>query len=238
MKISFCTTCKNRLYQLEKTLPENLKAARGNVEFVLVNYGSEDGLDAYIWQHFEDVIDKEILRYVDAKDMGGFHASIAKNLAHRAATGDILFNLDADNFVGLAAEDLRALIDAPNSIVHGWSGTYFDGTFGRIGMRKDAFLALGGYDESFLPVGYQDADLLARAQAMHMPYLHKPSGAAIANSKHDTIKYTDVKLTYPEMNEGNKKRSLENVKTGRLKANQEGFASVTISINRGPEIVL
>src|SRR5205823_9246972 len=51
-KISFCTTCKNRLWQLSHTLPPNLAAieADGCSELVLVNYNSQDELDVWIRQ--------------------------------------------------------------------------------------------------------------------------------------------------------------------------------------------
>ena len=43
-KVSFCSTCKNRLWQLAHTLPDNLAAiaADSYSEMVLVNYNSED----------------------------------------------------------------------------------------------------------------------------------------------------------------------------------------------------
>ena len=51
MNLSFCITCMNRLYQIEKTLRKNLddnKNSKYNIEFVLVNFNSNDGLTEYI----------------------------------------------------------------------------------------------------------------------------------------------------------------------------------------------
>jgi hypothetical protein len=101
LKISFCTTCKNRLWQLRHTMPPNIAAieADGCSEMVLVNYNSEDGLDEWIGQ-FRPAMDAGTLRYVHERSDPHFHGFKAKNLAHFAATGDFVVNLDADNFVG------------------------------------------------------------------------------------------------------------------------------------------
>ncbi len=56
-KISFCITCKNRLHQIRQTLPKNLEDNRRLqelVEFVLVDFGSTDGLRKWISDNFKN----------------------------------------------------------------------------------------------------------------------------------------------------------------------------------------
>ena len=100
-KISFCMTCKNRLWQLAHTMPRNLFAIRadGCAEMVLVNYNSQDRLDTWIRQ-FRSAVEAGTLRYVHEQSDPYFHTAKAKNLAHLAATGEFVVNLDADNFIG------------------------------------------------------------------------------------------------------------------------------------------
>ena len=45
-KISFCTTCKERLRHLKQTLPKNIKDNSNYpfIEFVILDYNSQDGL--------------------------------------------------------------------------------------------------------------------------------------------------------------------------------------------------
>ena len=66
---------------------------------VLVNYNSQDGLDLWVGK-FHSAIEAGTLRYVHERSDPFFHASKAKNLAHFAATGKFVINLDADNFIG------------------------------------------------------------------------------------------------------------------------------------------
>ncbi|KKL80749.1 hypothetical protein LCGC14_2001600, partial [marine sediment metagenome] len=49
-KISFCTTCMGRLYNLKETLPKNIEAngEYPNVEFVILDYNSSDGLGDWV----------------------------------------------------------------------------------------------------------------------------------------------------------------------------------------------
>ena len=50
MLLSFCITCKNRLHQISKTLPQNLKDNKNkDIEFILVDFSSKDGLKEYVF---------------------------------------------------------------------------------------------------------------------------------------------------------------------------------------------
>lgn len=49
-KISFCTTCMDRLYHLKESLPINLinNSSYANIEFVVLNYNSKDEIDTWM----------------------------------------------------------------------------------------------------------------------------------------------------------------------------------------------
>ena len=94
----------------------------------------------------------DLLRVYTAS-LDEFHASIAKNTAHKVAEEDILVNLDADNF--LNADDVPVII---RHFATGWSAAHMeegqrDGTCGRIACRRKDFIALNGCDEDALPFG-------------------------------------------------------------------------------------
>jgi predicted glycosyltransferase involved in capsule biosynthesis len=220
--ISFCSTCKNRLWQLRQTLPANLDAIRqdGHAELVLVNYNSRDGLDRWI-RRFKSDMRSGVLRYVHQRTEKFFHASKAKNLAHFGARGEFVFNLDADNFIGETLPTMRELWSRePERIIHGFSGRYKDGSYGRIGMRRRTFLRLGGYDEAMLPMGHQDRDLLSRAAiaGLAIAAIPQKSCPAIRNDIKEKIRYTGMN-TYREMSAANSKRLEENVSLKRTMVN-------------------
>jgi hypothetical protein len=57
--LSFCITCKNRFYQIIQTLKKNLEDNRLHsdwIEFILIDFGSTDGLHDWVMNNFmEDI---------------------------------------------------------------------------------------------------------------------------------------------------------------------------------------
>ena len=101
--LSFCITCKNRIHQIRQTLQKNLDDNRSHqdmIEFVLVDFGSTDGLKKWILSNFYQELSSGYLRYYYTDELPLWHASIAKNTAHSLARNNILVNLDCDNYTG------------------------------------------------------------------------------------------------------------------------------------------
>jgi hypothetical protein len=206
-EISFCITCCNRLWQIQQTFETNLANLDADLELVLVDFGSRDGLAEWVWSGFKPEIDSGKVRFYEVCNPVNWSSPRAKNLSHRLATGRYLFNLDADNF--LTAEDILTIRRAASSgsPCHQWTGTFGDGSFGRIGLSGQLFRQIGGYDESFLPMGAQDLDLLNRLNAGGNPViaLGPPTRAAIQNQVSDKIaqsvkKHGDARKQFEEMN--------------------------------------
>ncbi len=238
MTISFCTPCHNRTYQLRKTFERNarLVAAKVDTEWVIVNYNSDDDLDAFM----AGVLPGLTERIVYVREISGrrWHASVAKNVAHRNATGEVLFNLDCDNFIGEhtpAAVEGHFLVGG--QVLHMWSGERGDGTGGRIALSRELFHRLGGYDEAFHPMGYQDFDLLARAEAAGFPVTRCGGSPdlALRNTKEESIRYCDAKgLRWEDFDRQNRARSRANLAAHRLVANvPRGWAPMKIETIRG-----
>lgn len=187
--LSFCTTCRNRLWQLKETLGQNLKSIGDEHEIVLVDYGSSDGLSDWIWSNHEKQIESKKLVFFEVKNEVRWNVARAKNLAHRLAVGDYFFNLDADNFI--TVEDINLIKKARNLKLSCWqfSGIFPDGSYGRIGVPKKVFHEIGGYDETLLAMGGQDKDILRRLSAIHKgAKLSPPTRSAIMNSSRDKVK--------------------------------------------------
>lgn len=226
--ISFCITCMNRLFHLKKTLKKNIIDNENypNVEFILVNYNSQDKLDDWINQNFQKYIDKGILNYYRTCEPKTFHASIAKNLAHTVAQNDIVCNLDGDNFTGKNfAFYINYLFNqyGQKAFFH-FTKKPFWGTEGRIAFTKKEFLDLGGYDEQLLPIGHEDHDLIHRAKAKGLSY----QNVQIENflkylsntEKEKAENCTDNQINYYELENQNIILSDSNIKAGILKANE------------------
>lgn len=227
-QISFCITCKNRLHQISKTLLKNLDDNRSMsefIEFVLVDFGSTDGLKDWIIANFSEDVKTGYLNFFYTKELPNFHASVAKNTSHKLAKGKIVVNLDCDNFTGIdgGLYILSQFSTYGTSIVlHQGSVDPTDGSFGRISMLKKYFLAIGGYDESFHPMAYQDKDLIHRSVEFGLFYTIKDDpkyNKAISNLKDESILYTNSSTPYFIMVRENRLLSLKNIREGNIIVN-------------------
>lgn len=211
-QISLCISCRNRLWQIQQTLSDNLSTLPADMEIVLVDYGSTDGLADWVWQNFEAAIRGGMLVFFQVTNPVSWSSPKAKNLAHRLASGTYVFNADADNF--FTPEDCALIRKAAATGLPSqqWSGDLSDGSFGRIGLPKATFLDIGGYEEDLLPMGTQDRDLLTRLAVLDDKFfkIPPPKKMAVANTPSDKIKelgqlsqQSDAKLAYFFVNQTN-----------------------------------
>lgn len=160
MKLSFCTTCMNRVEHLKETLPHNIKLInKYNSELVLVNYDSKDDIHEYIINNYNEYIENKTLLYLNISNKSFFDPRHAKNIAHKNSTGDVLINLDADNF--LTDNIISEIINDFNSDIN-YLIQSSGGNDGFIVMSRDNFFKLGGYNELMKGYGIEDVDLVAR----------------------------------------------------------------------------
>ncbi len=163
--LSFCTTCKGRLHHLRQTLPHNLRvcADREGIEFVLLDYSSNDGLEEWVRDNLVAEIASGRVVFLSAPGYQYFNINHARNIVHRQAKGNILCSLDADVFV--SSDFIDAIIQTFSGdakvITHGRKSAW-----GRICVRRDHFFAVGGYNEEITGWGRDDQDFISRA-ALH-----------------------------------------------------------------------
>jgi len=214
-RISFCTTCKGRLWQLRQTYLLNVETAieeHDDVEFVLVNYMSPDELDDWVSTRLSRV---EGLVYVRLREPLPWHVCKAKNMGHRATTGDVIVNLDADNFLGEGyVSRVVAEVGPGNAsrlVGHPSVG-------GRIAVHRDDFFAVGGYDESLAPMGHEDNDLEARLVLNGVKVAHWPRGPLpVDNTDEQRAEFCDA--NFPECARRSEEISAGNLRAGRIVAN-------------------
>jgi hypothetical protein len=153
----------NRIEHLQSTLIKNIEdnISYGDVEFILLDYNSSDGLEDWVKSVLKNYIDNGILKYYRTNEPTSFHRSHSRNIALKLGSGDIVCNVDADNFLG---NDFAYYINYEfsfNQNIFLTSGVR-DGSYGRICVKKDDFLRLSGYDEKMTGWGYEDDDLYDR----------------------------------------------------------------------------
>ena len=221
--ISYCISIMNRLHQLKETLRVNIDNSTDKSEFIIIDFNSNDGLKDYIYDNFQDEILNGKLKYIYTDKIKLWHASICKNTTHMKANGKYLVNLDCDNFIGNNGDELilnTFIENGDNIIISQTNNVISSGNGGRISVSKDNFIKLGGYDESFYPMGYQDYDLIERAKKYGLKYFNiNKNNNDIFNSKKESIKNIGIKMDYNKMNNINKLLSKVNIDNNNLKVN-------------------
>lgn len=245
--LSFCIHVKNRAEHIKQTLPINLinnLSSSNKIEFVVVDFGSTDGLKDYICGNFCSELSSGYLSYYYTEELPVFHVSISKNTSHYFSSGEINVTLDADNFTGKGGGEYiinKFKYYGGNIVLHLWSGEFRDGTFGRIAFLKKYFEEVGGYDESLPQMTAQDEDLMDRlVKKSDLEYI-RPIGSRIVTRlprtlkffkkylapysiavRHDvsqSLKYVNGSLDWYSLQEKSKSISLRNISSGKLVAN-------------------
>ncbi len=170
-RISFCTVSMNRVQHIRETLPINItnNLDYPNLEFVLLDYNSSDGLEEYIKANLSHYIESGKLIYFRTFKPKYFHRSHSRNLLFRIASGEIVCNLDADNFTSAGfATYINEQFNKDDNIFLTTltrNGSPFPrDVLGRICVRRDNFYAIGGFDEKMESYGFEDYDLANRLE--------------------------------------------------------------------------
>jgi hypothetical protein len=192
--IVYATTCKGRSEHVKQTLPQNLADNPGpDSKFVLLDYNSQDGLDEWLKATQMDAIRSGKLVTYFFPAPGAFKIAHAKNMAARCGLlegADILVTLDADNFTGpnfdqFITKNLPQLggflcpdFGAIKVMPWGKEGDRdpnrrpVRGFHGRLAIRAQDFIKMGGYDENYQMWGSEDIDMLGRLHRMNYTARH------------------------------------------------------------------
>jgi len=170
-KISFCTVCMNRLTHLRETLPVNIaeNSQYPNIEFVILDYNSGDGMEEWAKAHLQDYIDAGIVKYYKNYEPEYFHMSHSKNMALKLATGDIICLLDADNYAGPGyAHWINAVFEnhGNNTVITTIrkDQIVFRDQGGKLCFSRELFHQVNGLDESLRGYGIEDVDVVYRLE--------------------------------------------------------------------------
>lgn len=167
--IGFATVCMNRLHHIRQTLPQNIKdsSSYDNARFFLLDYNSSDGLEEWVREHMMEHIESGKLVFYRTEEPLYFNRSHSRNQVLTRAEGDIICNVDADNYIGQGfAEYINREFNHEKGIFlagnFGGSFEEFKDAYGRFCAWKEDFLYVGGYDEEMESYGHEDTDLYER----------------------------------------------------------------------------
>ena len=159
----------NRLHHLKETLVQNIEDNKEypNIEFVILDYNSSDGLEEWVKKDLHQYIVSGVLKFYRTTDNPYFDRSHSRNVLFRLASGDIVCNIDADNFAGKGfASYVNECFQQEESIylvADTKKRFYFlRNAFGRFCVRRSDYLRIGGLDEEMKSYGSETVDLYER----------------------------------------------------------------------------
>ena len=221
IKVSFCTGCMNRLEHLKQTFMKNVIQHLnylGSVEFVLLNYNSDDELDQWARNNLRSMIDSGIVSYYHTLEPEYWDMSHSKNVSHRLGKGQVLCNLDADNFVGEGFYD--CIIEKVYYDKTKFIRKRGNGKGGRVALHREHFYAVGGYDEKFcLGWGHEDMDLNSRLERYGLSRVKPVDFDIIHHSKKLRTKYAREKNMW-DSRDIHKEILIDNDNEGLIVANK------------------
>ncbi len=162
---------------MRQTLPANLahNADHPALEWVLLDYNSSDGLGAWVRDRLAEPLASGQLRYFYTSEPRSYRMSHSRNVAFRLARGEILCNVDADNFTGpdfaSYVEERFAVAEEVFLSVDPERHHHLRDAFGRLCVRRRHFLAAGGYDEAMSGYGWEELDLACRLERLGLEKL-------------------------------------------------------------------
>ena len=170
-KLSICTVCLFWLLFLSLSLPRNIEEniSYPNLEFVVLNYNSRDDMDSWIKSNMKEHIASGLLKYYRTDEPEFFSLAHSKNMVTRLATGDIICNVDADNYAGPGyAKWVETIFEShgPGTLITTIrkDAIPYRDQGGKLCFTKDLFMSVNGYDESLVGYGMDDVDLCNRME--------------------------------------------------------------------------
>lgn len=230
--VSFFTTCKNRIEHLKQTLPQNIENHKDdpNVEFVLLDYSSDDGLGEWVKSEMMKHIQTGRLVYFRANGYPKFQMSHSKNCAARLTRGAVICNMDSDHQTGKSfAEWLRRAVKDGR-----WAGTetFTDDFGGRQAFRRSDFYRLGGFDEQMIGWGSDDYDISRRARILGLKCVEIPAvyKYSLPHSNELRGRFMENK-DRDETNRINMERCQKNHEAGLFRVNPGRWGAILVEKN-------
>ena len=128
-----------------------------------------------------------------------FRPAHSRNVCALFATGEVICNVDADNFTGEGySHYLREYFRNHQSNAFAYSPDVWqncnESSHGRVALFKRDFLRLGGYDERQVGFGEEDTDLIRRCKSLEFNELSMDRKYLnfIDHDNYERVKYIDL----------------------------------------------
>jgi len=153
-KISIIVACMNRYENLKRCVQNWMNYNDLLYEIIILDYGSKIPLkNSNIHK-----LSSNIKLYRTEADH--WHLTRAYNIAAQYVTGDIILKMDSDYIIKSGFFDYHKM--SYNTFMFGGGGT--GGLYGFLGVYKNNFFLVNGYNERLINYGHDDKDIFLRLQ--------------------------------------------------------------------------
>ena len=217
--LSFCLAYNGDIKDAKEILKKSLiynNIYKKYIEFVICDFSRNNDLYEWIIKNCSEELKIGYLKYFRKDNLVRWHGSIAKNITVSNASKDIIIIVDNGVLIDLKStiQVMKSFFENNRTVVHIQSAqeiTYY----GYLAVPKEYFTLVGGFDESFEPVGYQEADLLERLNRLGLninSYQQKDIDNYSFKLTLNTFGYTSVE--YNRMLMSNYKKSRNKILNG------------------------
>jgi len=166
-EIAYCAPVMNRFNDLRMTLGHNitvLKQFQGRAQIIVACFDAGTACRDWVYSNFSREIENGLLKFHSFQPLPYWHFSWAKNAFRDLMDTRYYSSLDGDNF--LSEEDvgktLKLISDSGKEyLIHHFSGTWGDGTSGRISIPVHIYRQ-AGYVNELLPRQFDEVGLILR----------------------------------------------------------------------------
>ena len=167
MEIAYCAPVMNRLSDIQNTLAHNLavlKQFEGRVQLIIACFDADTACKDWVQKNFFDEIKAGLLRFQSFPPLPHWHFSWAKNAFCDLVDARYYSSLDGDNF--LSEDDIEKTLNLINDsdreyIIHHFSGTWGDGTSGRLTIPAHMYRKKPYIDE-LMPRQFDEIGVILR----------------------------------------------------------------------------
>jgi hypothetical protein len=210
-EIAYCVPVMNRLSDLQNTLAHNLAALKqfeGRVQLIVACFDAETACRDWVRDNFSDEMKTGLLKFHSFDPLPYWHFSRAKNAFRDLADARYYSSLDGDNF--LSEDDIEktlTLISDPDReyIIHHFSGTWGDGTSGRITIPGRMYRK-APYINELMPRQFDEIGVILRllTEFPALVFVSRPGVNIFDSSRwcREYLELNDIQVNHKEVDLG------------------------------------
>jgi hypothetical protein len=210
-EIAYCAPVMNRLSDLQNTLAHNLavlKQFEGRVQLIVACFDAETACKDWVQKNFPDEIKTGLLRFQSFDPLPYWHFSWAKNAFCDLVDARYYSSLDGDNF--LSEDDIEKTLTLINDsnreyIIHHFSGTWGDGTSGRITIPGHLYRK-APYIKELMPRQFDEIGVILRllTEFPSLVFVSRPGVNIFDSSRwcREYLELNDIEVNHKEVDLG------------------------------------